>query len=547
MGRTMAGWARLRTSGAAGTKLTLRYGEKLNGDGTVQFGNGLVTGRHQTDEYILSGEGTETWEPRFSYKGFRYVQVEGLPAEPTSETIKGRLVHSDVPSVGDFASSNDLYGTFHDAMRRTILNNLHGVPTDTPMYEKNGWTGDAQLGAPAMMDNFDLAQFFTEWLADIRDSQVASGQIPVIVPSPGWGYTELAPSPEWTVVYPVLLWEMYRRYADERILDEHYESLKRYTEWEISRLDDGIARTALGDWLPPGFAGGIPPEDTRLTATAYVHRTLELTSRIAGVVGRDADAARYADTAGHVRERFNEVFLNEEEGFYETDRDPGYRQTSNAIPLAFGLVPSEQEQAVADSLAEDIESRDDHLNTGALGTSVLLRALTDHGYADLAHAVANQRTYPSWGFWFENGADTMWEYWGLESRSLDHYFFGTIDEWLYEDVAGLMPDADGPGYARFVVKPHPAGGLTDAEAQNSSIRGRVAARWHAEGGRFALALTVPANSTATAYVPADDAASVTESGVPADEAEGVELVRVEEGYAVFEVGSGRYRFESGTR
>jgi alpha-L-rhamnosidase len=210
-------------------------------------------------------------------------------------------------------------------------------------------------------------------------------------------------------------------------------------------------------------------------------------------------------------------------------------------------VPSEQEQAVADSLAEDIESRDDHLNTGALGTSVLLRALTDHGYADLAHAVANQRTYPSWGFWFENGADTMWEYWGLESRSLDHYFFGTIDEWLYEDVAGLMPDADGPGYARFVVKPHPAGGLTDAEAQNSSIRGRVAARWHAEGGRFALALTVPANSTATAYVPADDAASVTEGGVPADEAEGVELVRVEEGYAVFEVGSGRYRFESQTR
>jgi alpha-L-rhamnosidase len=547
MGRTMAGWARLSVSGAAGTKVTLRYGEKLEPDGTVQFGNGLVSGRHQTDEYFLSGEGTEIWEPRFSYKGFRYVQVEGLPAAPTPDTIKGRLVHTDVTPVGEFASSNDLYGTFHHAMQRTILNNLHGIPTDTPMYEKNGWTGDAQLGAPSMMYNFDLARFFTEWLADIGDSQVASGQIPVIVPSPGWGYTELAPAPEWTVVYPVLLWEMHRRYGDERILEEHYESLKRYTDWEISRLDDGIARTALGDWLPPGYPGGIPPEDTRLTATAYVYRTLELTSKIARVLGRDDDAARYADTAVHVRERFNEVFLNEEEGRYETDRDPGYRQTSNAIPLAFGIVPGEHEGAVAASLARDIESRDDHLNTGALGTSVLLGVLTDHGYDDLAHAVANQRTYPSWGFWFENGADTMWEYWGLESRSVDHYFFGTIDEWFYRELAGIRPDDAGPGYTHFVVKPHPGGGLTDAEAKQRSIRGDVAARWHAAGGRFSLALTVPANATSTVYVPARDAASVTEGRVPADRAEGVELLRMDEGYAVYRVGSGSYRFESRPR
>jgi alpha-L-rhamnosidase len=543
MGRTMAGWARLAVSGPAGATVTLRYGEKLNADGTVQFGNGLVSGRHQTDEYVLRGDGLETWEPRFSYKGFRYVQVEG----PSAATVVGRLVHSDVPQVGDFTSGNELYGTFHEAMQRTILNNLHGIPTDTPMFEKNGWTGDAQLGAPSMMDNFDMARFFTEWLADIRDSQVASGQIPVIVPSPGWGYTELAPSPEWTVVYPVLLWEMYRRYADDRILDEHYESLRRYVEWEISRLDDGIAHTALGDWLPPGYAGGIPPEDTRLTATAYAYRTLRLTSRIAGVLDRDGDAARYAGTADHVRDRFNEVFLNEQEGRYETAKDPGYRQTSNAIPLAFGMVPAEHEQAVAAGLAADIERKDDHLDTGALGTSVLLQVLTDHGYGELAHRVANQRTYPSWGFWFENGADTMWEYWGLDSRSRDHYFFGTVDQWLFERLAGLEPDDAGPGYARFVVKPHPGGGLAEAEAEHRSVRGRIAAGWHADGERFALAVTVPANASATVHVPARDAASVTEGGVPADGAEGVEPLGMEDGYAVFRVGSGTYRFESRRR
>ncbi|QYJ14959.1 Alpha-L-rhamnosidase [Rubrobacter xylanophilus DSM 9941] len=534
MGRTMAGWARLSVAGPAGTEVSMVYGEKLNPDGTVQAENGLVQGgRFQRDEYILKGERIETWEPKFSYKGFRYVQVEGLPEPPTRKTLQGRLVHTAVESIGEFSSSNQLYNTFHRAMRRTILNNLHSIPTDTPMYEKNGWTGDAQLGAPSMIYNFDMATFFTKWLGDMRDSQIENGQLPVIIPSGGWGYNELAPSPEWTAVYPIVAWEMYQNYGDRRVLETHYGPMSRYVDWEIDRLQDGIASTALGDWLPPGYPGGIPPEDTRLTATAYVYWELVLMSEIAGVLGRDEDARRYAEISDYVRSRFNETFLNEEEGHYETSRDPGYRQTSNAIPLAFGMVPEEYEARVAESLAEDIRARGNHLNTGALGTRVLLPVLTEHGYKELAHAVANQSTYPSWGFWFENGADTMWEYWGLDSRSRDHYFFGTIDQWFYKYLAGIRPAA--PGYERVRIQPE-TDVLRSVRASVETVRGTVSSSWTRAAGLLRLTVRIPANATGEVCVPAEGREQV--EVVP----DGARFVRVEDGCALFEVGSGSYGF-----
>lgn len=535
MGRVMAGWAKLTVSGAAGTKVTLRYGEKLNSDGTVQYANGLVTGRHQTDEYVLRGGGTETWEPKFSYKGFRYVQVEGA-AEPPG--ITGRLVHSDVANAGDFDSDNPLYGKFHTAMRRTILNNLHGIPTDTPMYEKNGWTGDAQVGAPSMTYNFDMARFFTEWLDDIQDSQVASGQIPVIVPSPGWGYNELAPAPEWTAVYPIVLWQMYLRYGDQQVLDDHYAALSRYVDWEIGRLDNGIARTALGDWASPGYS--VPPEDTRLSASVYVHRSLTLTADIADVLGRTGDADRYRGVAGQVRQRLNEVFLDRDAGHYKTAKDPHYRQANNLLPLAFGMVPDEHRGSVVDSLVRDIRARGVHLNTGALATSVLLPMLSRYGHHDLAHALANQTTYPSWGYWFANGADTMWEFWDLGARSRDHYFLGTIDEWFYSDLAGINPV--GPGYRETLVRPRIGGGLDTARGKVATPYGEIEVEWETEGDRVVLEVTVPANTTAEVHVPASDPGSVTEGGRPAGAATGVRFLRAGDGVAVYQVGSGRYRF-----
>ncbi|MFC9430915.1 family 78 glycoside hydrolase catalytic domain [Streptomyces sp. NPDC056987] len=532
LGRTTAGWSRLSVRAPAGTVVSLVHGEKLKADGSVHAETGHVPGRFQRDEYICAGGGaTEVWEPSFSYKGFRYVQVSGLPTRPRPADVVGRTVHTKVAEVSGFACSEPFYEQLDRAMRRTLLNNLHGVPTDTPMYEKNGWTGDAQLGAPVMEYAFGVHRFLTKWLGDLADSQNADGQLPVIVPSGGWGYGDLGPSPEWTTVYPFLIREMYRIYGDDRVAREHWATLTRYLDWELARLVDGLAITALGDYLPPGY-GGNPPEDTRLTATAYLHRALTGTAELGDLLGHGGTAERYRTAAAGLKDAFNAAFLDAS-GHYRTARDPGYRQTSNALPLAFGLVPNGARATVVDSLVADITARGDHLNTGALGTSVLLRVLCAHGRPDVAHAVATQRTYPSWGHWFDNGADTMWEMWPLDSRSRDHYFQGTVVQWLYENVAGLRPgDA---GYRTFTVRPDGRTGVSWARTWIRTVRGEASVAWSAIGTTLRLSVRVPVGATAEIHVPAATRDQVT---APA----GAAYARTEPGFVVYRAGQGAWEF-----
>jgi alpha-L-rhamnosidase len=399
------------------------------------------------------------------------------------------------------------------------------------VYEKNGWTGDAQLGAPVMAYAFGVHRFLTKWLGDLRDSQNAEGQLPVIVPSGGWGYHDLAPAPEWTTVYPFLLREMYRVYGDERLARDHWAPLVRYLDWEIGRLQDGLAITALGDWLPPGY-GGNPPEDTRLTATAYLHRALTGTAELADLLRDTEVAARYRKTADALEEAFNTAFLGAD-GHYRTAKDPDYRQTSNCVPLAFGLVPPGARASVVDSLLADIARRGNHLNTGALGTSVLLRELSAQGHPEVAHALATQRTYPGWGYWFDNGADTMWEMWPLDSRSRDHYFLGTVVQWLYENVAGLRPgDA---GYRTFTVRPDGRTGVDWARTSVRTVRGLASAAWSVVDGTTRLSVGVPVGAAAEVHVPAADRSAVASP-------DGARWLRSEPGFVVYAVPHGSWDF-----
>ncbi len=531
MGRTLAGWTRLTVRADAGTTIRLKHGEKLKADGSVHAETGHVPGRFQTDEYICAGGGDdESWEAKFSYKGFRYVQISGLPRKPEPAEVLGRVVHSGVQDTGTFRCSEPFYEQLERAMRRTVLNNLHSIPTDTPMFEKNGWTGDAQVGAPIMLYALGMQRFFAKWLGDLKDSVNTAGQVPVIVPSGGWGYRELAPAPEWTTVYPFLVREMYRVYGDDRLARDHLPALTRYLDWELGRLQNGLAVTALGDWVSPGYE--IPPEDTRLTASAYLHRALRDTAELAELVGELALSKRYSAAADDLKSAFNAEFLAPE-GHYRTAKDPHYRQSSNCIPLAFGLVPAGARASVTDSLLADIAERGKHLNTGCLGTSVLLRALSAAGHSDVARAVALQRTYPGWGYWFDNGADTMWEYWQADSRSRDHYFLGTIVQWLYENVAGLRPgDA---GYRTFTVRPDARDGVDWARTELDTVRGRAAVAWSRIDQEIRLTVRVPVGATAEVHVPA---AARDKAQAP----EGAAYVRTEPGFVVFRAPHGEWGF-----
>ncbi len=500
-GGVTAGWARLTAAGDAGTRVTLHYGEKLRDNGHVDHDNWHVEGAMQTDYYTLDDAPEQSWRPAYSYKGFRYVEVsssaplhsEGLIAEP---------LHSDVGAAGSFTSSAELLNWIDEATGRTVLNNLHGIPTDTPFFEKNGWTADAHLIAESAIYQFDLHRFWRKWLADFRDAQQPDGGIPVIVPTGGWGtFTD----PCWSSGYLFIAWNLFEFYGDADVLAEHYGPLRRYAEClRTTCADAGWLWPAFShaDWLAPGYE--LPPEGPKLAGTAFVHYSMQRMAQIAEVVGNRADAAYYTEIAAKVAAAFTAAFLDTGAGVYRTDIEAGYRQTSNLLPLALGLVPDDARQAVIDNLVADIEdTHTGHLNTGAVGTKYLLPVLARIGRPDLALTVALQTTHPSWGFWQATGANTLWEAWDANARSHDHYFLGTATQWLREGLVGLRPT--GPGFRTFEVRPAIVDDprLTHASTAYRSVLGDVAAGWRRTDDGVEVEVTVPVGATATVALPGD--------------------------------------------
>ncbi|MCI0688012.1 MAG: family 78 glycoside hydrolase catalytic domain, partial [Sporichthyaceae bacterium] len=364
MGRTVAGWVRLHVTGRAGTRVTIRYGERLGADGTVDNDQSIIAAPIQTDTYVLAGTGEEVWEPRFSYKGFQYVELRGLPVAPARSEVEGRVVRSSLAATGDLVTSDGLLNRIHQATLVALAGNLHGIPTDTPVYEKNGWLGDIGLLAETAMLNFDAARFLTKWVADMRDAQAPSGLVPVLAPSAGYGYRD---AQEWASQSVILPWLLYVWYGDTRVLGDSYDAMKAYVDLEARTWPSGIADSFIGDWNAPGYTR--PPEKAKLTATAYYYLAARILADTAEALGQPADAARYARLRDHVRAAFVRRFFDPRTNTFATPTAAGYRQTSNAIALTFGLVPPDRRQAVAANLAADVRGRSHgHLDTGIVGT-----------------------------------------------------------------------------------------------------------------------------------------------------------------------------------
>lgn len=546
-GQNLSGHALLRVSGPAGTEVTLRYGERLRPDGTLDQADiavhqhpfngprpaGSPAPRFQTDSYTLKGEGTETWEPRFTYHGFQYVEVTGFPSRPSLESVRARVTHTDVPSAGEFACSNPLLNRIQHATRWAYLSNLASIPTDCPHREKNGWTGDAHLAAEQAMYNFHPPAVYTKWIQDLADEMKPTGELPGIVPTSGWGY-EWGNGPAWDSAFLLIPWYLYEYYGDTRILDRHYDPMRRYVDYLTSRAKNGIVSIGLGDWVPPG-----PTAPVEVTSTGYYYEDARIVSEAARILGEQEDARKYAALAESIRKGFNERFFHPETGLYSNGT-----QTALATALNWELVPPEHRERVVRNLVVAVENKGGHLDTGILGTKYLLNVLLDHGRAEVAYRVASQTDYPGWGQWMEQGATTLWESWnGKDSRN--HIMFGDVSAWFYRALAGIRPAA--PGFKQVRIQPQVAGNLTWVRATYDSVHGRIRSAWKEEDGRFTLDVTIPANTTATVYIPAGADADVTEGGKPASRAEGVRFLRMEEGSAVYEVGSGTYGFSAPRR
>ncbi len=542
--RVIAGWVRFSLQGPAGTSVEARYGEKLTAEGRVDLrNNGGFESRFQTDRLTLAGTGgPESWESRFSYKGFQYVEVTGWPGAPPLEAFTAKVVHTDAAETGSFESSSDVMNRTHRAVVDTMKNNIHGIPTDTPMFEKNGWTGDAALGAEMFLMNLDVSELFAKWLRDVHETREPNGAPMVIAPSSGdWGVWGVAPP--WHSAYVMIPWWLYQYGGDSRVLQENYEGMRTYVDLEYDRSTEGIVtNSVLGDWVSPEASpnGGNAPEDLRVSGTAYLYAMLTYMARSAEFLGNNEDATHFTANAAVVKNAFNEKFLAGDH--YRGEGDRGYRQTHNVLALAFGLAPDNATAAqVAESIVTDIRAKGTKLNTGVLGTKYLLPVLTEHGHADVAYELAVQTGYPSWGYMLENGATSMWEHWAPEARSRGHYFLGTVDDWFYQYAAGIRPSTE-TGYRDITIAPAVTTHLAWAKATTTTQYGKVTSDWRRSGDTLTLKVTIPVGAKATVHLPADNQAAVTESGHPLNGATGIGEISEATGTVKVEIGSGRYTF-----
>ncbi len=544
MGQNFSGWAELHVSGPRGTEVKLRFSELVYPDGMINREN--IREAKARDIYILRGEGQETYEPHFTYHGFRYVEVTGYPGTPNLDSLRGQVVHTAVEPTGSFAASKTLLNQIHKVVRWSEATNLHSIPTDCDQRnERMGWLGDAQTSAEAMMLNFDMAAFYTNFVRDIHDVQDPDGTISDTVPH---RYGSRPADPAWGTAYPLLCWYMYEQYGDRRILEENYDGLKKYVEFLRTRAPDNVLRYSYyGDWV------AIEKTPGALVSDSYYYLDTLLLSRIARVLGHSADATSYAQLADQIKEAFSHEFYDSKTGNYANGT-----QTANTMPLYLGIVPKDHTGTVAGNLTNNIVyTHNTHVTTGFIGVRYLFPLLTRMDRSDLAYDLAVQTTYPSWGYMIAKGATTLWELWqdktGPSMNSHDHHMFGSVDAWFYQALAGINADADDPGYGHVRIEPQIVRDLTWASASLDTVRGRVSSAWTHSPGTITLDVEIPVNSTATVVIPKDIEMTEVQifegnrlvwgkdhfmSGTP-----GVENGKRENENYVFDVGSGRYSFK----
>lgn len=530
MGQNMVGFARLKASGPRGTRISLRYAEILKPDGNIYTKN--LRSAKATDTFILSGKGEESFEPAFTYHGFRYVEVTGYPGKPERDDITGIVFHNSMPETGRLETSSALVNKLWHNILWSQRANLMSIPTDCPQRdERLGWMADAQIFWRTASYNMNMDAFANKWLRDIRDAQFPDGAFTDVSPR----VVDNSPSaPAWGDAGVIIPWTTWQQYGDLRVVARNWDAMKQWLDyihransnylWENDRGND------FGDWVP---ANSVTPKD--LLATAFWAYDAQLMSQMALALGKHSEAVSYRELYSKIKAAFIKKFV-------KVDGTVGNgSQTCYVLALHMGLLPEDLRTAAVDKLVADIQVRGGHLSTGFIGTSFLMPVLTHAGKMKTAYTLLLNDTYPSWGYMIRKGATTMWERWNGDTgnpamNSFNHYAFGAVGQWLYGSLAGIRSNPATPGFRRIVIDPHPEPRLAHTSAEYDSPYGPISSAWTSgAGGKLTLNVTIPANTTATIHVPAARTSHVTAS-------EGAIYSGRNSSGRNYEVGAGSYSF-----
>ena len=554
MGQNMVGWIRLKVNGPQGTEVVLRHAEVMDKYGEFYTTN--LRGAKCQLTYKLAGTGEEIYEPRFTFMGFRFVEVTGFPGELTTENLTGVVVHSDMKVTGSYECSNPLINQLQHNILWGQKGNFVDVPTDCPQRdERLGWTGDAQAFCRTATFNMDASSFFTKWLKDVAADQRKGGEVPHVIPDilNEQGSETAETSAGWGDVAVIAPWTMYKIYGDKRILEKQYPSMLAWVDY--------IKKTAgydyiwnkgsvFGDWLfyhPPVNNHPEPDGHTEhdFIATAFFAYSTQILVEAAKILGNTEDEG--INSAVH--HKIKEVFANEY--ITKAGKIGTNSQTSYVLALMFDLVPGELREKAAKFLVDDIRARGNHLSTGFLGTPYLCHVLSDNGYTDVAYDLLLQETYPSWLYPVKMGATTIWERWDGQKtdstfqdpgmNSFNHYAYGAIGDWMYRVSAGL--ELKSPGYKEILIQPHPSKKLEYSKASFESPYGTIASGWERKDGKIIVNVTVPPNTKATIVLPVPDVSNVAENGKNLKDNQNFSNITTSGSKVSFETGSGNYVFE----
>ena len=550
-GQNLVGWVMMTVSGKAGDKVTLSHAEVLDKLGNFYTLN-LREAKAQ-DTYILKGGGAEKFEPHFTWQGFRYVKVEGFPGELKAENFTAVALYSDMRPSGTFVTSNSLINQLQHNIQWGQKGNFLDIPTDCPQRdERLGWTGDAQVFSRTASFNMNVNNFFTKWLKDVAADQ-QNGVVPFVIPN------VLGPainSAGWADVATIIPWNMYLAYGDRQILENQYTSMRAYVEsiHRVAKNDLWNSGFHFGDWLfyrpEDDNDGRAAVTDKYLIAQCFYARSTQLLINAATVLNNPGDVAYYSQLLANIKNAYLKEYVT------PSGRLVSGTQTAYVLALNFDMLPDSLRQQAAARLVENIKSYGNHLTTGFLGTPYLCHVLTRYGYTDVAYQLLLQDTYPSWLYPVKMGATTIWERWDGEKpdstfetpgmNSFNHYSYGAIGDWMYRQMAGLDTYEDGPGYHHIKIQPHIGGGFTDAAASLQTYYGKTSSSWKVNNDRVYMDVDIPANTTATIFVPASQAADITESGKKLAAVRDIKVDGVEGGYVQLNVGSGQYHFSAVT-